>query len=423
MSAATFVCPHCGHLYPVKPALVGKAVRCTACRNAFILGPDGVAQKVVPPPVATAAPAPAPIPAPAPAPAAAPVSPLAPPTPSNARMSPPTPKAVLTEQQQAARKAMAESLRASVNAAMQAESLPGEDDALFPAEGAAKAPATTGKADGPQRKTESQRKSRTNAFAKTPTDPKKAGKGPAILTGEGEREAANTRQWWLALVAFILVVAGIGYLATRTNERLAAVLAFTSELPLKDLAYGRRDQAILARAWTPTITPFIDLGSPVIGAAHEIPDATLAEQLRPLDGLVYVPAARRWIAPAKVEWLTRQLAEDPASLAQRLAKAGVVVVERAALHKSLINALGDEAAEVVEALLVSPLGAKLQHPAAIPLIRWCEVHGKQGQYLQDVGQAYQMPTAPWRGLLVSITGPEFAPGWRFLTLGVQPATP
>ncbi len=358
------------------------------------------------------------------------VSPLAPPTPRNARLSPPTPKATLTDQQQAARKAMAESLRESVNAAMKAESLTGEDEALFPADSPGSAPVAGNRAEGSQaktesqgRKTESQRKSRTNTFAKAPTDPKKAGKGPAILTGEGEREAEITRRWWLVLVAFILVVGGIGYLASQTNERLAAVQAFTTELPGKDLAYGRRDQAILARAWTPTIIPFIELSRPVIGTAHEIPEAALAEQLRALDGLVYVPAAQRWITPAKVDWLTRQLAEEPAGLTQRLSKAGVVVVERAALRKSLVNALGDEAAEVVDALLVSPLGPKIRPPAALPVIRWCEVHGKQGRYLLDVGQSYQIPTADWRGLLVSIQGPAFPAGWRFLTLGVQTASP
>ena len=62
MSAATFVCPHCGHTYPFKPALIDKAVRCTTCKNAFRLGADGIAAKVNAP--APAAPKPA---APAPA--------------------------------------------------------------------------------------------------------------------------------------------------------------------------------------------------------------------------------------------------------------------------------------------------------------------------------------------------------------------
>src|SRR4051812_34024957 len=44
--AATFACPHCGASYPVKPVLVGRAVRCTKCKNAFKLRADGIADKV-----------------------------------------------------------------------------------------------------------------------------------------------------------------------------------------------------------------------------------------------------------------------------------------------------------------------------------------------------------------------------------------
>ena len=47
MSATTFACPHCAAIYPLKPVLIGRAVRCTTCRNPFRLRPDGVADKVV----------------------------------------------------------------------------------------------------------------------------------------------------------------------------------------------------------------------------------------------------------------------------------------------------------------------------------------------------------------------------------------
>ncbi|MBA3938176.1 MAG: hypothetical protein H0X38_11990, partial [Planctomycetes bacterium] len=58
--SATFTCPHCGAVYPFKPVLIGRAVRCTTCKNAFSLRPDGIADKVGATAPAPAAPAPSP---------------------------------------------------------------------------------------------------------------------------------------------------------------------------------------------------------------------------------------------------------------------------------------------------------------------------------------------------------------------------
>ncbi|MFW5828936.1 MAG: hypothetical protein ACOCXA_01630 [Planctomycetota bacterium] len=46
-----FTCPHCSKRYPVLPTLVGRRVRCTSCRQAFVLQADGHAEALtVPPP-------------------------------------------------------------------------------------------------------------------------------------------------------------------------------------------------------------------------------------------------------------------------------------------------------------------------------------------------------------------------------------
>ena len=42
----SFSCPHCERAYPVLPTLVGRAVRCSNCKQAFKLGYDGVALKI-----------------------------------------------------------------------------------------------------------------------------------------------------------------------------------------------------------------------------------------------------------------------------------------------------------------------------------------------------------------------------------------
>lgn len=44
--ADTFLCPHCGAVYPRKPALVGRNVRCTSCKQAFQLQENGSAIKI-----------------------------------------------------------------------------------------------------------------------------------------------------------------------------------------------------------------------------------------------------------------------------------------------------------------------------------------------------------------------------------------
>ena len=91
MSATTFACPHCDASYPRKPVLVGRAVRCTTCKNAFRLREDGVADKIVmDAPAPSAAPAPvaaAPVPPPQPsAPAPVPI-PEAPAKPSAPKLA------------------------------------------------------------------------------------------------------------------------------------------------------------------------------------------------------------------------------------------------------------------------------------------------------------------------------------------------
>ena len=42
----TFACPHCAAKYPVKPALVGRNLRCTSCKQAFQLQGSGIALRV-----------------------------------------------------------------------------------------------------------------------------------------------------------------------------------------------------------------------------------------------------------------------------------------------------------------------------------------------------------------------------------------
>ena len=426
MTAATFDCPHCSAKYPVKPVLIGKTVRCTSCKQAFRLRGDGIADKVemavsMQSVAAPAAPAAAPAAA-KPAPAGSIVSAVAaaakteprleskPVSPPTSRLSPPTPKAGMTEQQLEARKAMSENLKAAMGNAFAND----EPEAV------AAAPGKVGSA----RVTAAERSPKSSSYLKSPR--KKPGKSPAILTNEGERDAANQRRWLAAFIGLSAVVGLIFWLANHQNGRAAAVTAFTTELPSSELRYGARIEAIKARAWVDDITAFIDLPSPRISAEREIPSTSL-EPLTKLKGLTYVASAQRWVAPDTAAWIAKQPAFTNDQLNTKLEREGAIQNSLAALRKELSAAnLGDDEMTIVITLLTqipagssarpAPKFAEIIAQGQLPTIRWCSVTGRGGTHVVDRGQGYAFPTADYRGFLVSFSGEGWPTGWRFMTL-------
>ena len=412
MSAATFVCPHCGQQYPLKPVLVGKVVRCTACKQAFKLRMDGIADKVEP--VAS--------------------TPSAPTAPTEARSgeqgnagdnagqtkTPPPASSrsggkTLTQGQIEARRQMAESLRAAVGDALKNEEAAAPATLEKPGkpktERTAK-PGSTTEAGGERKRSD---RKPTSSFLK-PKDPKLAGKGPAVLTGEGEREAANDRRWWLTLVIALVVVSGLVFAATRTGGQTAALQAFTEVVPAQDNRYGARLEAIQARAWQPQIAAFVDLPSPRLSGVREIPGATLDQTLAPLKGLTWVPTAKRWTAPDKVDWLLNQLKDEPKNLVARIDRAGIVVVTADQLERALAAAtLSETEIALIQTLITSPLGAKLRDGNA-PTIRWCSLSGRDGTLLFDPGQGYKTRTTDYQGILAQFQGEGWPSEWRIATL-------
>lgn len=316
----------------------------------------------------------------------------------------------MTKQQQEARKAMADSLKSAMSDALQLDAL-AQADATAPAEPAK---------PGTERRSASDRK-RTSSFFK-PAGDKKI-KGPAILTNEGEREAANDRRWLFGFIAAVLVVGLITLLILRTDERTAAVEAFTAELPAKDLRYGARLQAIEARAWFPGVTTFIDLPAPRLGRINEIPTTAIAEPLAKLKGLVHVPAVARWTTPQAAAWVAKLPADALPTVDARFEHDGTVQVTDKALRKALAAAnLGDDDVTIVWTLLTTAQ-ADGKHPLAdllvagnLPTIRWCTVSGRGGTWMFDPGQGYRTAVSDYQGLLVSTRGDGWPSGWRFMTL-------
>jgi hypothetical protein len=337
----------------------------------------------------------------------------------------------MTRQQEEARRQMAESLRSAMGSLADEELDLGEaptgGSALSSNKPGSKDSDRLAKAD-PKRsserltkpKTQTERNKRSSSFLKA-KDGKQAGKGPAILTGEGEREAAIQRRWQLGFAAFIVVALLCAFLLTRTSSRGAAVTAFTSELAAPDLRYGARIPAIQKRAWLPEVTPFIDLPDPRLGRVEEVPATAIADALTKLNGLTWVPGAERWVSRDKVDWVTRQLSGDPTGVAKILEKSGVVQVSRKAMREQLNSAnLSEASVDLVDRLLTSPLATQLaSHPPST--LRWCTVSGRKGTYIRDPGQGYQFPTGDYQGELLQLTGDGWDGAWKFFSLTV--ATP
>lgn len=385
MSAATFPCPHCGITYPFKPVLVGRTVRCTACKQAFRLRADGRAEAVVQTPL--------------PEQPAAATGPSAAATASQRR---PTERFQLSDQQHEQRRSMAASLTSVMGKALQAEAPP----------------------PGGSQRTARPRSSRL--FTAQADGKRKP--GPAVLTGEGEREAANLRAWTVGALAVVALIALLGWLLTLSGPRRTALDAFTALVPDADNVYGRRAEAIRARAWLsadrpagPGVAPFIALGGTRLGPVRRIPGAALGEAMARIKDLTWSAPPGAWTSdPARAARLGagglaallaaapehRLTVLDPRTLATRIASDGI----------------DEESARVVVALLLGETApgrnAVLEQARrSLPTqLEWCTFSGPDGLLLIDTGSGYLSKPRPFHGLLLRIVGPGWPDEWRILAL-------
>jgi hypothetical protein len=396
MSATTFQCPHCQATYPLKPVLVGKVVRCTSCKNPFRLGPDGVAVKVD----GTAAiPAKPQVPAP-------PAKAAADPQPPTRRQSE---RIALSGKQVDQRKAMADSLSTAMGDALRAE-------------------AAAQTADGAQAgKPPTDRKARS---ARLGAEGGKRKPGPAALTGEGEREAANLRQWALGAVAVVALLGLLGWLLTYDGPRRQALDDFTAVVPAQDNFYGRRAEAIVARAWptaaypgAPGVAPFIDLPKARLGRVQSAPGTALADARDRIKDLTWIDPPGLWVNLAADGRRIAAAAPGREAFLREAARSKLIVLDPAGLRRALVSNGRDElVAQVAVAVVAgertagrSDLGALL---AAKPpeRVECCTFEGASGLVLIDTGSGYQTRERPFRGVMVRFIGEGWPQGWRVLEL-------
>ncbi|HEX3135587.1 MAG TPA: hypothetical protein VHX44_18640 [Planctomycetota bacterium] len=377
--SATFACSHCGATYSRKPVLVGRAVRCTTCKNAFRLREDGIAdriemadpapaapaqplappQPVTPPPAAIPTPAPVEKPSaavkpPAPklaskgwgldldvevvepkssAPAPAPAKPAASAPPAAAIKSP-LPKDApgatrkserMTAQQMEARRAMSATLAGSMTEALKSEAVKREEQ----------------------------------------TDKKKAkaeGRvgqiGPAVLTGQGVEEARSSRLILLGSIVALLVGAGLWWLLFTDSPERAGLSAYTAEVDPARIRAGERVLAIQQRAWLVGLPPayvgtppLIDVHDARIGTSRAIKLAAAKDAIVALKGLVPVEPGPVWIPPDRlgaVEDLRRP-DQKPEAFVSATLKREKKAISNAAFLESLVKTGMTQAdAEVVD---------------------------------------------------------------------------
>ena len=296
--SVTFVCPHCGASYPRKPVLVGRAVRCTTCKNAFRLREDGIADAIEMPgqPAAAAEPPPPPPSPPPPPPpqrpaaaspprgASAPARPLIPLTLPPGLGASPKPKpgapagpAFALEEEIEVVEVAAE--RPAAAAAPAASAGAPAKHAGAPAKSSASGPRSS---DGARRSSDSltseQQEARRAMAATLATSMSAALKaetlkneeqsaktgasaegrvgkiGPAILTGEGVRTARLRRTWWLIAIAACAVLGGCSWLVLHRSPARDALYRYSAAV---EGVRNRTDRltAIQERAWLVALPP------------------------------------------------------------------------------------------------------------------------------------------------------------------------
>lgn len=412
----TFACPHCAATYPLRPVLIGKVVRCTACRNPFQLGPDGIAKAVAvaaPPPPAGASPSASAPAAPAndqlelndPSSAARPATRAGHATPARGTAS----SVRLTAAQDAARRALSATLQESMAKALEAESVKQEEK----------------KATDRQVKTARQEGK----------DPQIS---PAVLTGEGERAASEARSFWLVLVAVVLVVVALGWFLAKPTPERRALDAWCAPVDQASNHGPQRVKAIRARAWLPEVPidllmPFVALESPKLSQVVTVPSDALHYALELTAGLepiselhVWCPPDQRAAVSTVVAGLAALVEKSPATFALKMKEKKLTVVTDREVVAAIAKGVSDESVHPWLFALLSSRSGTAAGPLALKLrssppkeFRFRAFQGEKGLLLMEgAGLGNQTRTMVYQGMLMQAVGKDWPEGWRMIGLGI-----
>ncbi len=458
---ATFACPYCAASYPRKPVLVGRAVRCTTCKNAFRLREDGIADKIEMPDVTPAPAAPARSPAPitasvpkesresaAPAALSAPLAQPAPPKPKlpstgwgldldvdvdqpaaaaiSAAASAPTPLPTqpppaaiksppdgtstarkserMTAQQMEARRAMAATLATSMTEALKSEAVKRE---VQGEKAKAKAEGQVGKI------------------------------GPAVLTNQGVEEAKSRRTLWLGFVVALVIGAGLYWLFFTSSPQRAALETYTAEVDSVRVRAGKRIPSIQERAWLiglpPAdigVPPMVDMRDARIGATRTIPLTKAKDLIISIKGLVPVQPGPVWVPPdriAAVEDVRRPEQKESTFIAAVLKKEKKAVSHPALLEALVKTGMTEEDAHVIDLFLrghtdtnggntIAKRWLDGDLPATLQITRF---FGARGSLLLARGATFKTQDVEYEGRIARFISPGWPTEWKVLSIDTK----
>jgi hypothetical protein len=454
--SATFACPHCGATYPRKPVLVGRAVRCTTCKNAFCLREDGIADAVSlgDPPVAqpeaqTAAPA---TPKPAEPTAPQPVPKPTANTPPPANNPPPKlstgwgidlsvevedPAPIAAENSPAVARET-ESLAKSPSAPPPNSTRKLERLTARQMDARREMAATLATSMGEALKSESVKREEKSAKSKVSTEGKVGKIGPAVLTGQGVTEARESKKFILYSLVAIIVIAALWWLIFTNSPQQAALAAFTIEVDTQRIRSGQRIQAIQERAWLvglpPAqigVPPVIDMHDARIGAARSISLAAGAPAFASIKDLVPVEPGPVWVPADRVAELEQYRSEDQKEkdfIATVLKREKVAVSHPALLQKiQELTGMNADDVQIIDLFLRGRTSTTATEGHNDIVKRWiagdipakCEIirfSGNKGLMLLSRGQTYKTNEVTYEGQLLRFVGQGWPEEWKILTL-------
>ncbi|MBA3685688.1 MAG: hypothetical protein H0W72_10685 [Planctomycetes bacterium] len=440
----SFACPTCGANYPLKPMLIGRPLRCTACPATFVVAADGRAALSASNrlPIAadantasdaaqprrgdsarlatTQPPPPPPPPSPTPTPGADPARPggdyadLAVDV-TDTQTSKPTGKSDsqrlrktrtdrLSADQEQHRRSLAATLSMAAATALPAEppkSVSADSDRLH-------------KRSEPTRTAKPARESGLGKI------------GPAVFTDQGLREHRQLRQWWAATLGCLILITGLWFLVAMRSTQRAALEAFVAPVAAGRGRHPDRLQAIHERPWAAEVPALIALGSLHLGKTESLPLAAAAPVMASLTGLTYHRERALWTlddARTATLWDDKR---DRVSNLRRLQQAKVRFAEHALVRTQATEAGVSEAGFdlLIELIRVIPTTALRDSAARIragdlPVsAEICPFTGSRGVVLLDTGTSYLEREVDYEGRLLRLVGPGWPDQWRVLSLSV-----
>jgi hypothetical protein len=471
-SHPTFACPHCGAVYPFRPVLVDRAVRCTKCTKPFKVRADRTVEKVedtapVPPPetsrvdklqraqaagktarlsktTTTPRPPSSAERPPVRSPASEALTPKVPDgavtakaqaagettgkteaAAAAAKASADTKKTAgksLSEQQEEMRRRMSASLNTMAGKLAAKEEPPAEPTDMVVGDGPEK---TVGPQDAPPTSGTGRHQTvgrpadlRAPARMTRASDTERRN-AKVVLGNDGERQQREERSVVLWLGAALLVpVVLVAVWWCWPDAKGDALRRFAAPPDGEGAVMARYAETLAKRGWMemPQVA-LVDPGSFSFASGSSYPLAGISEVLAPLHGLVFDPGHALWTAPGKTDAIFLAW-NGPGDRAAHLSAAAAsigTVIDQATIKQNLGKGMDPAAADIIAQLATGRSGgdghALLDDLITHPPTRLDVAPFTGAGTCINPGPSSKRTAVSYQGLLLRITGPGWPHGW------------